>query len=304
MRNEFFKYVLNEIKNRGGHLISTYENSRAKLHLKCHNNHDFYMCWNKIQQGQWCPLCSKSISERICRLFFEKIFQTEFPTVKPNWLIGYKHYPLELDGYSKKLGIAFEHNGSQHYYRKFNQSKESFNQLLKNDSLKKDMCKNNDVKLIIIPELFKKTKINRLKEVIKEECKKLKIDIPNNFDLINIDINEIYKTNHIKTKYTFNDIISVATSKNGFCLSNEYNPYKMKFKCRNNHIWETSPTSIMKYNSWCLKCHLNNKISKNNILTKELLAVELDKLNLTEIAKKYNVSRITVRKYCKQYNLK
>lgn len=299
------------VKDRGGVCFSDYVNSREKLKLQCKYGHSFSMCWNKIQRGQWCPVCSKGISERICKAYFERIFGKEFRTVRPKWLVGDKGRPLELDGYCEELQIAFEHNGSQHYKKASNISNYEFKRLQFNDRIKKELCKKNGVKLIVIPELFVQIKPQNLSSFLKEEFRKQEIIFPD-YEEMNID--EIYQNRNVESKngefiplnskYTIDDINKVASLHEGKCLSTYYDSQRMQFECKRGHKWFSSPSHIMKNNTWCLKCHIANKISKNNLLTKEVI-IEACKTctSFQQIAEKYNVSWLTARKYCKKYNI-
>ncbi|GAG81705.1 unnamed protein product, partial [marine sediment metagenome] len=74
-----------------------------------------------IQQGHWCPECSKGLYEEICRWYFEKIFKSEFPTTLiKNILPNYKG-KMHFDGFAilnldnSVIKLAFEYNGIQHY---------------------------------------------------------------------------------------------------------------------------------------------------------------------------------------------
>ena len=44
------------------------------------------------------------ISEKICRKYFEYLFNKPFNRIRPSWLSE-----LELDGYNEELNIAFEY---------------------------------------------------------------------------------------------------------------------------------------------------------------------------------------------------
>lgn len=54
---------------------------------------------------------------------------------------------------------------------------------------------------------------------------------------------------------TINDMQELAQKKNGICLSKKYkhSHSKLKWKCKENHIWHATPTSI-KSNCWCPYC--------------------------------------------------
>lgn|ERR1019366_7166133 len=180
-------------KNRGGKCLSKkYNVIGEKLLWQCEYNHKWEAQADNVKNGGWCPQCSKSKSETICRYFFEQIFKEPFPSCKPEWLLSDKDYKLELDGYNQKLGISFEHNGVQHY-RSTNQiPQEVVDRIIENDKRKIELTKQFGVKLIIIPELFNKTKIKDLKDFIKQECLKLDIILPDGFDDLVIDIDKAY----------------------------------------------------------------------------------------------------------------
>lgn len=68
------------------------------------------------------------------------------------------------------------------------------------------------------------------------------------------------------------DCIEFALSKNGKCLSSSFNKYsdKIKWECKNNHIWEASVTQVLTKGHWCPKCShaligQKTKLSKEEI---------------------------------------
>jgi len=140
----------------------------------------------------WCPECSnKFLSEEICRLLFEKIFDEKFPKCFPVWLKNHNTgYLLQLDGFCEKLKIAFEHQGEQHYEMigKFFKTNKEFEDLKKRDRLKIKLCKKYNIKLFIIPSLFYRTKLEDLCSLIENQSKVFNLQL----NLNNIDIKEIY----------------------------------------------------------------------------------------------------------------
>lgn len=115
------------VRKEGTCLSNTYVNAATKILWECAEGHTWYSIPGGIKKGQWCPKCSGGISERLCREYFEHIFNEKFPKVRPEWLIGKKGRSLELDGYCKKLKLAFEYQGSQHYKQiNFFHTKRSF----------------------------------------------------------------------------------------------------------------------------------------------------------------------------------
>jgi hypothetical protein len=144
-------------KNNNGKCLSTeYKNNRIKLKWLCKEGHVFLMRPNNVQQGQWCPKCVHYKSEETCREVFEKLFGKKFPKVRPKWLRNPETGRcLELDGYCEELGIAFEHNGRQHYEKNdlFHATEKEFRKTEERDTVKQILCKQHGVKLITVPQL-------------------------------------------------------------------------------------------------------------------------------------------------------
>jgi len=112
----------------------------------------FEMRYRGIQQGQWCPPCSKSRSEKLVRAYFEIKFNKAFPSCRPKWLINDTNCLLELDGYCEELNIAFEYNGIQHYemiYRYESESK--LEDQKQRDFVKYELCSIFGIQLCVIP---------------------------------------------------------------------------------------------------------------------------------------------------------
>ncbi len=95
-------------------------------------------------------------NETKCKEIIEEITGYEFITTRSlKCLQG-----LELDGYCKELNLAFEYNGQQHYnfYPGFFHKKEGIHQFIRQicrDKIKIRLCKENNIKLIIIPYRIK-----------------------------------------------------------------------------------------------------------------------------------------------------
>ena len=111
-----------------------------------------------------------SKGENVCRRAMIEITGENFYKVRPKWLINpVTNSPLELDNYNESLRIAVEYNGEQHYkYNKFmhGDSKEKFQNQQYRDLIKQDLCKKNNVHLIIVPHYIKLKNIKKF--LIKE----------------------------------------------------------------------------------------------------------------------------------------
>ncbi|HUW90795.1 MAG TPA: hypothetical protein VMV43_09775 [Candidatus Nanopelagicaceae bacterium] len=151
-----FQDIQNLIEKRGGQCISKpedYKNQHQKLKIQCDKDHIFERRPTNLKRGDWCPVCSQGRFEKICRSFFEEIFQNEFPKERPKWLINSRGNQMELDGYNKGLGLAFEAQGEQHYHAvaHFDQTLKDLEQRIQDDLLKLELCNQKNIKLIQIP---------------------------------------------------------------------------------------------------------------------------------------------------------
>jgi len=240
-------------KSRGGKCLSKkYVNSSSKLKWECSNKHPWFAMPYVVKQGTWCPECSSksNISERICRAYFEQIFENQFPKSYPEWLNG-----LELDGYCERLRLAFEHQGEDHYSTKGRhvRTKKKLLELQKRDKRKSRLCKKHNVRLIAIPELSTRTKLEDLNSFIYKKCKQLKVRRPSGMLHKEINLKNAWISNH--NKKMLEEVRQIAKSRGGQCLSKKYinSKDKLRFKCAEGHLWSASANSI-KRNNWCKKC--------------------------------------------------
>lgn len=147
------------------------ENVSCTGNWKCNNNHIWLVRYDDIRCESRCPHCHQHKSERICRETFEKIFDAKFDKIRPKFLQG-----LELDGYNSDLKLAFEYNGKQHYdftphYHR-NGISDFINQQ-ERDQKKYNICKEHNIKLVIIPHTYHCKKPELLVDYIITELEKL-----------------------------------------------------------------------------------------------------------------------------------
>lgn len=93
-----------------------------------------------LHQNGGCPICTKSAPEKLMQIEIGKWFDCEY-NYKPDWLLGYNNYRLELDIYIPSKRIAIEYDG-----RTFHQNRVGL------DVLKDNLCKYNGVKIIRLRE--------------------------------------------------------------------------------------------------------------------------------------------------------
>jgi len=147
-------------------LSNKYAGYEEKLNWECKYKHKWQTTPHAIKNKRWCPECSYYRSEKLCREYLEKKTKLKFPKCKPKWLNG-----LELDGYCKKLNLAFEYNGLQHYeyIALFHKKKQDFLNQQKRDKIKSDLCKSNHIKLIIIPSKYNSYNPNKMYKFIDSQ---------------------------------------------------------------------------------------------------------------------------------------
>lgn len=116
----------------------------------------------------------ESQGETECRRAIESLTGEPFPRARPAFLLNkVSGQHLELDCYNEDLKLAIEYNGEQHYKFTpyFHSNKEAFYNVKYRDEMKKNVCEENKVKLIIVPYTVKVSDIEKYIE------KKLERDI-------------------------------------------------------------------------------------------------------------------------------
>lgn len=94
-------------------------------------------------------------NETRCRMILENLFQSPFPSIRPDFLRYKTGKNLELDGYNESLQLAFEYQGVQH--RKycpglFHRSYDDFVHQQERDAFKKRICEQVGIHVIYIPD--------------------------------------------------------------------------------------------------------------------------------------------------------
>lgn len=111
----------------------------------------------------------QSKGEKECKRSVEEITQKHFTKHRPDFLkneITGKN--LELDCYNDELKLAIEYNGIQHYEYTpiFHKNRESFYNTKYRDKIKETLCRQKEVKLIVVPYTVK---LQDIKKYIQEK---------------------------------------------------------------------------------------------------------------------------------------
>ena len=238
-------------KERNGKCLSTeYVNNKTKLNWQCSEGHEWSAVPSSVMKGSWCPTCHTFYSEELCRTTFEQLFNENFLKLTPKWLRSPDGFPMHLDGYCKKLEIAFEYQGHHHFNLSYfnNFDEEKLAKQKERDKLKSHLCKDNNIHLIAITY---KDDLRALPNLLYKKFNQIGVDVSRiDFDK-RIDFNKVYQH---KTKLEI--IQEIAKKKGGRCLSDKYLSIedKLTFKCSEGHIWNATANSIKLQGTWCRKC--------------------------------------------------
>ena len=236
-------------KKRGGVCVSTvYSDAHTKLRWRCQEGHEWEAAPSPVKLGGWCPTCSQGNSERIVRDICKQMFGKPFPKIKPKWLINSRGNLMELDGYCRKLSLAFEYQGIQHYEETkfFGRSpRRTLTQQKKDDAEKRKLCLKNGVCLIEIPY---KVALLDVPTYLFRKVKDLHVDVdvkrPEEIEVANFVLPEQLRA-----------MQAIAKERGGACLSTAYfdNHTKLRWRCVDGHEWE-APSSGVKKGGWCPTC--------------------------------------------------
>ena len=252
------------VASRGGRRVSKkIRSAKTSMDWVCGNGHPFSMSWDRVKTGYWCPECSKSFGERVCRVYFEALFGELFPATRAlSWLVGENGRRLELDGYCEKLKIGFEHQGEQHYRKLGGIYRGKLKKIQARDTLKRALCRENGIILIEIREIPNVIKLDNARHAIVQECKRAGVKVRKDWAVMSIDLTAAWlpAENNIHA-----DLSRIAEDNNGALLSPAFLGWhvQLKWKCEEEtHApFFGSPHSV-KQGRWCKKCRIKSHAEK------------------------------------------
>jgi hypothetical protein len=242
-------------QDRGGALLSkTVKTTKDRLKWQCACGYKFPMSLGDVRRGLWCGRCRSTIGsrgERVTRAYFEALFAAEFPSSWPKWLDG-----LELDGFNHSLGIAFEHQGKQHYAPVGSRGGEkTFRGIKSRDRKKARLCKKQGIRLVIVPEIGTLLPLNELRAFIIGECARLRCPVPPERQHLEVDLKDAYTTNQEVEK--LKQVKAVANELGVEILADAYfrSNYPMPARCKGcGREWDTSAERITINRAGCQRC--------------------------------------------------
>lgn len=252
---------------RGGKLIAPGRNRAHKFEWECARGHTFALMPAEAKRGLWCSRCSASLSERLVRAHFEQIFRKPFPRMRPAWLRNTTGHTLELDGFCEELGIAFEHQGGQHYRKVELFSNHTLHAIRTRDARKRRVCRLHNVALIEIPELFKQLPVSELQRFILDACKQAGVRFPRGAASTKVKMSAVYSTT--RDDEALIALQSIAKQRGGRCLADDYAGWasRANFECAAGHQWSARLGDVFS-GTWCKKCAMKTIADRKRLTIK------------------------------------
>jgi hypothetical protein len=240
---------------RGGSIVSKeYINAFTKLHWRCRLGHDFWAKPNHIKRGQWCPRCHAPRGERITRALFESLFGKRFPKSRPPWLLTTRGTQMELDGYCEELGVAFEHQGAQHYSSKYLSASHDLAAVQKRDRRKRLLCRRYGVVLLLVPDLSDRLRVEKAKAYIVQRCLRAGIALDHRRINSAVDLSAAYSSDRDSDELEL--LQSIAAARGGRLISPKYLGAGTlhAWQCGHGHRWKAVPLNVKHGGNWCPFC--------------------------------------------------
>ena len=162
----------------------------------------FDISYGHLREGSGCPLCSETRGQRVAHVIMEALTgkrfranQTAVNNPRLRWLkeVGRRH-SMELDGFCGGINAAFEHQGRHHeeVVGDYKMTQEDLSEVRRKDQLKKALCTEHGIKLVVIPEIPRRLSLRRAGRMIKQLCIRAGIPVLQGVDPDRIDLKRAY----------------------------------------------------------------------------------------------------------------
>lgn len=239
----------------GGKILAIGSGAQRCSKWRCSLGHIFTRSLTSIRShGTFCTTCSGSYSEMLCRLAVEKLFGQRFHRARMRGMTSLKGVPLELDIYNGNLRVAVEHNGAHHYEPQENWSGvEGLRIQHLHDRQRRRFCKANDILLVEIRELGKRTSLQELRGKLRRALVKSGRKIPVCFDRANLaDLPSLNES-----QVYWSEVQRISRQMGLKILSKVFlgadKPITIRCEC--GHVTQKRPRSILLGQS-CNECHM------------------------------------------------
>lgn len=253
---------------RGGKCMSAgpYTNNKEKYEWQCGDcDHRWMATWNNVSSCcSWCPKCRNSIRESICRaamceLFPGEAFETDRTTIG-----------AELDGYSPRFKIAFEHDGVHHaeHVAYFQKTEADFQAQQARDARKDELCAEHGIRLIRIPDR-KRLDQKNIREFVHEAVTRVltsdeRAEIPSKF-ASDREFMDSVQISRRRTDYR-PDALEYVEARGGELLSKKCVAYKwpLYVRCSDGHEFETHYDHLRR-GRWCPECGQGEPVTEERV---------------------------------------
>jgi len=149
INNNFIEKANKKHCNKYNYSLVDYNGFNTKVKITCKIHGEFEQTPQNHLKGQGCPICKESNGEKKIR---DLLNNNEINFIPQKRFDGCKYkIALPFDFYLPKYNTCIEYNGIQHYKAIDNWGgKERLIEQQKKDSIKKEYCNKNNIKLIIV----------------------------------------------------------------------------------------------------------------------------------------------------------
>jgi hypothetical protein len=235
-------------KARGGACLSDqYGGVKVNLLWRCSDGHKWEATPANVQSGSWCPQCSGGLKEEFCRAALESLTGKAWPKARPAWLVNERGGRMELDGYCKDIGVAYEYQGEQHFseVKHFRSGEFALALRMADDQRKRDLCHAHGIKLIEVHHSVRLDEMLPYLAITLSEKTGVIVRIPEGLTVDSMGYDRGF----------LDGLRVLARERGGDCLSSSYGGgmTNVRWRCAEGHDWEATPANVQR-GSWCPYC--------------------------------------------------